>query len=494
MKGKDTKVRTFQAIVDTGNNLPLVAISLKAYKALKVAGVIKSPIEESDIKATSADANQIQVMGICQGTWKLYLGKQNHQQQHQCVVEVKSFIVIKYLQYTMNIGICLLQKLGAVLDFSRNVLQIGTFAIHLSSPQPIPSFHTSTISAASSSNAENVNQPDEWNQKEIRAYNKATITIPPHSIAVIKLKTHKRKKKLIGKGDTDLIEVTTDEKFAMANDIALPLNAISDAKNLLLPIVNTSDDDLVIKRISTIKMIDDTEGGPKNAPPEGTLGRPTPPGREYSHKSAPSKNSSPEYSHHKSAPSKNSSPEYSNVSYESNVSRHKGAPPPIHKGAPPPISNVSPSPNSTSSGIEVGNIVGSDSNELSNVSPASKTNIVGSDSTTHELPGAILDEADEEHFDKSKEQKREFILTALKLKSNNLLDTEQKINQVVNLMIKHWRVLDSTTGAMRIGKIKNIKHKILLREDAILSHEKPRPLNPIIREQVEEQLKRWEKQ
>ena len=34
----------------------------------------------------------------------------------------------------------------------------------------------------------------------------------------------------------------------------------------------------------------------------------------------------------------------------------------------------------------------------------------------------------------------------------------------------------------------------MLKPNAVLSHEKPRPLNPLIRQEVEEQLTKWEKQ
>ena len=109
------------------------------------------------------------------------------------------------------------------------------------------------------------------------------------------------------------------------------------------------------------------------------------------------------------------------------------------------------------------------------------------------LPETIIDDADREHFSKSPKEKRDFILSALKLEKNQLLD-KRKVEVVVKLMMKHWRVLDSTPSSMRIGKISGIKHKILLKQDAVLSHEKPRPLNPIIREEVEKTLRKWEKQ
>merc|ERR1711873_141769 len=83
-----------------------------------------------------------------------------------------------------------------------------------------------------------------------------------------------------------------------------------------------------------------------------------------------------------------------------------------------------------------------------------------------------------------------WFFSALKLEKNQLLD-KRKVEVVVKLMMKHWRVLDSTPSSMRIGKISGIKHKILLKQDAVLSHEKPRPLNPIIREEVEKTLRKW---
>ena len=96
-------------------------------------------------------------------------------------------------------------------------------------------------------------------------------------------------------------------------------------------------------------------------------------------------------------------------------------------------------------------------------------------------------------FQRLQKTKRDFILSALKLEKNQLLNKE-KVEVVVKLMMKHWRILDATASSMRIGKISGIKHKILLKPDAVLSHEKPRPLNPIIREEVEKTLRKWEKQ
>ena len=76
-----------------------------------------------------------------------------------------------------------------------------------------------------------------------------------------------------------------------------------------------------------------------------------------------------------------------------------------------------------------------------------------------EVEKDTLDEADHQHFAKSEEERKSFILEKFKLVNKKILDSKEKIDSVVEILLKHWRVLDSTEGAMRIGKIKNIKHK-----------------------------------
>ena len=54
---------------------------------------------------------------------------------------------------------------------------------------------------------------------------------------------------------------------------------------------------------------------------------------------------------------------------------------------------------------------------------------------------SILDEADREHFPKSPEERKNFISAALKLEDNEILDTQEKRDQVMNLMLKQlWRM------------------------------------------------------
>ena len=75
IKRKTGAIRNLQAIIDSGNNLPHVALSLEEFHALRKAGIIKSDVTRTDIKAASADANQIDVIGVAEGNWTIYLGK-----------------------------------------------------------------------------------------------------------------------------------------------------------------------------------------------------------------------------------------------------------------------------------------------------------------------------------------------------------------------------------------------------------------------------------
>ena len=191
IKGRNAGTRYIQAIIDTGNNLPHVALSLESFNALKRVGIIKTDIQKTDIKASSADSNQIEVVGIVNGKWTIYLGKRH-------AVQIKTFIVIRNLMHAMNIGLCLLQSLGAVLDFGKNVLQIGESKIPLLRPRETPNFSNApALNIVSNDSTDNPKPPDNsFPQGDIRAYNKKTVKIPPYSLAVLKLKTHSRERRL----------------------------------------------------------------------------------------------------------------------------------------------------------------------------------------------------------------------------------------------------------------------------------------------------------
>ena len=137
-----------------------------------------------DIEATSADANQIQVVGVAEGNWTIYLGK-----THAC--NVQKFIIIKDLMNPINIGVRLLQELGAVLDFKQDKLHIGAASIPLLEQQEYPSFaDTPTLNIVESDKPNHINEVAESaheNPQQIRVYNKHTVTIPQYSVAVLSL-------------------------------------------------------------------------------------------------------------------------------------------------------------------------------------------------------------------------------------------------------------------------------------------------------------------
>ena len=374
-----------KAIIDTGNNLPQPAISFEAYKTLAKAGIAKPEIKETTIKATSADKNEIEVLGVIEGDFTVYLGKEH-------ATNVESFIVIKNLQHQMNIGISLLQKLDAILDFGGNTLRIGPSTIPLlKRKEEVPSPETESLSTISKDEIMDLGPTTKASnttkvEGEIRGYTKKTTKIPPYSVSIIELKLFTNEDRLRQQDHQEpaTVEIAADEQFTKENDLTFAINAITTPDKLILPVTNMSDEEIIIKknkRIGTISILE----------------------------------------------------------------RDQSSPPP----SPPPAD---------------------------------------------EIKEVILDEADKEHFNRSLKEKKDFIITALKLHENKLLDEQEKIDEVTDLMLKHWRVLDSTKGKMRIGKITGVKHQIKLKPDAALSHDKPRPLNPIIKEKVENQLIKWEKQ
>ena len=408
---------------------------MEAFTALKAAGIAKADLEETSIQATSADSNEIEVLGTIDGNFTLYIGR-------KITTNIQRFLVIKNLQHAMNIGIRFLQRMGAKLDFGEDSLTIGPVSIQLLQPKKNPSFLS-----IESVGQEPPHEKRTCLNESIRAYNKKTAIIPPHSVAIIKLKLHSKEHRLNANQDDKqptTLEIETDERFAETINLANPLNAVTSSERLLLPIANDTDQEMVIKKNKRVGTINVLQTCCKESP-TSTEETSTPP-------SSPSDDSTS---------NKNSTPDSTN-------GRN-----PNDESTPP----SSPSDDSTS-----------DKNSTSHSTNGRNPND-GSD----KLPETIIDDADREHFSKSPKEKRDFILSALKLEKNQLLD-KRKVEVVVKLMMKHWRVLDSTPSSMRIGKISGIKHKILLKQDAVLSHEKPRPLNPIIREEVEKTLRKWEKQ
>ena len=189
IKRKNGAIRNLQAIIDSGNNLPYVALSLEEFHALRKAGIIKSDVTRTDIKAASADANQIDVIGVAEGNWTIYLGK-----KHAC--NVQTFIIIKNLMNQMNIGIRLLQELGAVLDFKHDRLQVGASSIPLlKQKERCYAANAPTLSVVELGKVveqDPTGTAKHKHHQQVRVYNKDTVTIPPYSMAILNLATHSK--------------------------------------------------------------------------------------------------------------------------------------------------------------------------------------------------------------------------------------------------------------------------------------------------------------
>lgn len=142
IKAKHTCVKNLQGLIETGNNLPAVAISLETYQALKSDGVVKSAITASDIRSYGADANVIEVVDVCQGNRTLYLGN-NH-------------------------------SLEVIIDLEENVFKIGEYTIPMVPPRVPASIDGDSPTLCTilpkGERKSTKGSTSEWS-KDIRAYN-----------------------------------------------------------------------------------------------------------------------------------------------------------------------------------------------------------------------------------------------------------------------------------------------------------------------------------
>ena len=155
-------------------------------------------------------------------------------------------LVIKNLQHAMNIGIRLLQNIGAVLDFGENCLQIGPTSIQL-----LPSKKKTSFASIEEITENDQHQNVDLTKGSIRVYNRSTIVIPPHSVSIIHLKLHSKEDRLRrhSKDAHPLtVEVETDGKSAEAMNIASPLNTVTSSERLVLPIANETDEEIIVKK------------------------------------------------------------------------------------------------------------------------------------------------------------------------------------------------------------------------------------------------------
>ena len=79
----------------------------------------------------------------------------------------------------------------------------------------------------------------------------------------------------------------------------------------------------------------------------------------------------------------------------------------------------------------------------------------------------------------------------LKLEQNPRIDTPEKLEKVLGVLIKNWNVFDITDK--RVGRYdSDVKHSIITQGPPIRG--KTRPLNPLLAKQVRDVLIKWEEQ
>ena len=204
-------------------------------------------------------------------------------------------------------------------------------------------------------------------------------------MSIIQLNLHSKEDRL--SADPDIkqpttLEIETDERFAESINLASPLNAVTSSEQLpSFAVPNDTDQEIIIKknkRVGTISVLqEDSNDSPGDSPTSALDDSPT----------------------------------------DSPTSARK----------PHDISTSSPSPDDNST-----------SNENSISDPAYHSS---QDDESTKLKETILDEADRENFSKTPKERRNFIVSALKLELNQLLDKE-KVELVLKLILKHWRILD----------------------------------------------------
>ena len=98
---------------------------------------------------------------------------------------------------------------------------------------------------------------------------------------------------------------------------------------------------------------------------------------------------------------------------------------------------------------------------------------------------------DKRHFSTTPEERRNYIIKTLKLndvKENELIDSNQKLEEVIQLFLDHWGILD--INGDRLAKFKcNEKLEIITEGEPIAA--KTRFVNPVLAEKVKIIIDEW---
>ena len=102
-------------------------------------------------------------------------------------------------------------------------------------------------------------------------------------------------------------------------------------------------------------------------------------------------------------------------------------------------------------------------------------------------------EANVEHFNKSLEQRGDFVIQAFGVDRNNYIKKFNPREKIIQMFLDFYDTLDSTAESERLGNIKIYKHQIPLKDGTpVKSGYKLH--NPSIELIIQEQISRWLKQ
>ena len=184
-------------------------------------------LRRTNVKVTSADAKNIRVEGIL----KYPLSFSDHAKS--ITLTFNSFIVIKGLANSMNIGKPVLDAIGATWDFSAPNININDQLIDLVENTE----HENHGSICQIKHLED-------QERKIKLYAKETIFVPPNSVKHIRLKFQKHNNDKL----QDHICIFPDEKFSHSKKLFMMPLTVARKDFLVTTIINTLDSGVTIKR------------------------------------------------------------------------------------------------------------------------------------------------------------------------------------------------------------------------------------------------------
>ena len=184
-------------------------------------------LRRTNVKVTSADAKNIRVEGIL----KYPLSFSDHAKS--ITLTFNSFIVIKGLANSMNIGKPVLDAIGATWDFSAPNININDQLIDLVENTE----HENHGSICQIKHLED-------QERKIKLYAKETIFVQPNSVKHIRLKFQKHNNDKL----QDHICIFPDEKFSHSKKLFMMPLTVARKDFLVITIINTLDSGVTIKR------------------------------------------------------------------------------------------------------------------------------------------------------------------------------------------------------------------------------------------------------